>query len=131
MEKNQWEDGYINSYYTVFDPQNRFTNRGHHELYCAGHLMEAAVAYYYATGKDRFLKMMERYADLTNKVFIVEKECNICKSWRDRYDGLDELQIIKKGVKTPFLFCIYLIFFEFFLNLDGDKPVDSVKVLTK
>lgn len=73
MEKNQWDDGYINSYYTVVEPQNRFTNRDNHELYCAGHLMEAAVAYYYATGKDRFLKMMERYAELINKVFVVEK----------------------------------------------------------
>ena len=73
MERNQWEDGYINSYYTVVEPQNRFTNRDNHELYCAGHLMEASVAYYYATGKDRFLKMMEKYADLINKVFVEEK----------------------------------------------------------
>lgn len=73
MEKNQWDDGYINSYYTVVEPENRFTVRNNHELYCAGHLMEAAVAYYYATGKDRFLKMMEKYADLINKVFVEDK----------------------------------------------------------
>lgn len=73
IERNQWADGYINSYYTVVEPEKRFTDRSMHELYCAGHLMEAAVAYYRATGKDRFLKIMEKYADLINKVFIEEK----------------------------------------------------------
>lgn len=54
VQQNQWEDGYINSYYTRFEPQNRFTVRGDHELYCIGHYIEAAIAYYYATGKRRF-----------------------------------------------------------------------------
>ena len=72
MERHQWEDGYLNSYYTAVEPQNRFTNRDHHELYCCGHLIEAAVAYYCATGKDRFLHMMEKYADLVDRIFRVE-----------------------------------------------------------
>ena len=72
MEAHQWEDGYLNSYYTAIEPQNRFTNRDHHELYCCGHLIEAAVAYYYATGKDRFLHMMERYVALIDRIFRVE-----------------------------------------------------------
>ena len=47
---------------------------GHwHELYCAGHLFEAAVAYYEATGKDRFLLLMEKYADFIKKIFVDEK----------------------------------------------------------
>ena len=69
--ENQWEDGYINSYFTVAD-EPRFTNRDRHELYCAGHLMEAACAYYEATGKDRFLKAMCRYADLIERIFKIE-----------------------------------------------------------
>ena len=72
IEANQWEDGYVNSYYTVIEPQNRFTVRGNHELYCCGHLIEAAVAYYEATGRDRFLKIMMRYADLVDRIFRVE-----------------------------------------------------------
>lgn len=72
IEKNQGEDGYFNIYYTVVEPQNRFTVRNNHELYCAGHLMEAACAYYEATGKDRFLRLMEKYADYIAKVFMVE-----------------------------------------------------------
>ena len=72
MEKNQWEDGYFNSYFSVCEPENRFTNRDWHELYCAGHLTEAAVAYYYATGKDKMLKIMCKYLDLIDRIFRVE-----------------------------------------------------------
>ena len=36
--------GYFNSYYQVYEPENIFKNRTEHELYCAGHLIEAAVA---------------------------------------------------------------------------------------
>lgn len=70
--ENQTADGYINSYFSVTPTEQRFTNRDRHELYCAGHLMEAACAYYEATGKDRFLKAMCRYADLIEKVFKTE-----------------------------------------------------------
>lgn len=73
IEKNQGEDGYFNIYYTVCEPDARYTDRSCHELYCAGHLFEAAVAYYEATGKDRFLKLMEKYADYIYKVFIEDK----------------------------------------------------------
>lgn len=71
IEKNQWDDGYFNIYFTV-SGEERFTNRNSHELYCAGHLMEAAVAYYQTTGKDKFLNCMKKYADLIYKVFKEE-----------------------------------------------------------
>ena len=70
--ENQWEDGYINSYFTVKTDEPRLHARDRHELYCAGHLMEAACAYYEATGKDRFLKAMCRYADFIEKVFKID-----------------------------------------------------------
>ena len=70
IEKNQGEDGYFNIYYTVVEPEKRWTDRNCHELYCAGHLMEAACAYYNATGRDRFLRCMEKYADYIAKVFM-------------------------------------------------------------
>ena len=69
---NQAEDGYFNSYYLAVEPENRFTKRENHELYCAGHLIEAAIAYRNATGKDRFLAAMRRYADLIYDVFYVK-----------------------------------------------------------
>lgn len=69
IEKNQQPDGYFNIYFTVVEPEHRFFNRDWHELYCAGHLTEAACAYYHATGKDKFLNCMRRYIDLIEKVF--------------------------------------------------------------
>jgi len=63
-------DGYLNTYYSFAEPELRFKNlRDNHELYCAGHLMEAAVAHYYATGDPEFLRAMERYAALIKKTF--------------------------------------------------------------
>ncbi len=70
--KNQGEDGYFNIYFTVVDPGARFTNRDFCELYCAGHMIEAAVAYYEATGRDRLLKAAERYAAYIKAVFMDE-----------------------------------------------------------
>ena len=73
IEKNRMEDGYFNSYFGLLEPENRFTRRGDHELYCFGHLLEAAIAYRDATGKDKFFRLMKDYADLIYRVFYVEK----------------------------------------------------------
>jgi uncharacterized protein len=61
----QQEDGYLNTYFTVVKPGERFTDlRDAHELYCAGHLIEAGVAHYEATGKEALLNVVRRYADV-------------------------------------------------------------------
>ncbi len=73
IKEHQCEDGYFNSYFTVCEPEARFTDRHKHELYCAGHLMEAAVAYAQTTGKYDFLDCMEKYSDLIYKIFVEEK----------------------------------------------------------
>lgn len=70
---NSDENGYFNSHFLVTEKDKRFKIRGNHELYCAGHLMEAAVAYNKATGKDKLLKAMCRFADYIDKVFREEK----------------------------------------------------------
>ena len=61
----QQPDGYLNTYFTVCHPELRWKNLTEgHELYSAGHLIEAAVAYYNATGKRRLLDIAARFADL-------------------------------------------------------------------
>jgi DUF1680 family protein len=68
----QWEDGYLYTHYSVPNrqPEKRWTNiRDMHELYCAGHFFEAAVAYYQATGKRRILDVAIRLADYIDSVF--------------------------------------------------------------
>ncbi len=70
LERAQTPEGYLNSYFQVVAPERRWTNlRDDHELYCAGHLIEAAVAHYEATGSDRLLKVATRYADYIDSVF--------------------------------------------------------------
>ncbi len=71
IEKNQREDGYFNIRFITSPPCEPFTNRELHELYCAGHLIEAAVAYYQATGKKKMLDCMCRYADYIEKRFKI------------------------------------------------------------
>ncbi|MBQ6102118.1 MAG: glycoside hydrolase family 127 protein [Kiritimatiellae bacterium] len=66
----QQPDGYLNTHFTLVEPEKRWTNlHDWHELYCAGHLMEAAVAHFEATGERFFLDAMRRYADLIAKTF--------------------------------------------------------------
>ena len=74
IEKAQLDDGYLNTYYILNGIQDRWTNVLEcHELYCAGHMMEAAVAYYKATGKRKLLDVMCRYADHIDTVFGPEE----------------------------------------------------------
>ena len=69
-EKLQQPDGYVNSWFQRVQVGRRWTNlRDHHELYCAGHMIEAAVAYFQATGKRKFLDIMCRYVDYMLTVF--------------------------------------------------------------
>ena len=70
----QQPDGYINTYFTIKAPERRWQDLCEgHELYTAGHLMEAAVAYYYGTGKRKFLECMCRFADLICDTFGSEE----------------------------------------------------------
>ena len=60
--KAQLPDGYLDTYYIITGIDKRWTNlRDNHELYCAGHMLEAAVAYYQATGKTRLLEIMQKF----------------------------------------------------------------------
>lgn len=67
---SQQPDGYVNTWFTVAEPEDRWTNLAHdHELYCAGHMFEAAVAHYHATGNRKFLDVARRFADYIDNVF--------------------------------------------------------------
>jgi uncharacterized protein len=73
IARAQQPDGYLNTYFTIQAPDRRWTNlREEHELYTAGHFIEAAVAYYQATGKRVLLEVMCRFADLIDATFGAE-----------------------------------------------------------
>lgn len=70
IERAQQPDGYLNIYFTAVEPGKRWTNlRELHELYCAGHLIEGAIAYHQATGKRKLLDALCRYADHIDAMF--------------------------------------------------------------
>ena len=70
---NQRADGYFNSYFLTVEPSKIFTNRDWHELYCVGHMIEAAIAYHKATGKDKLLNCVLKNVDMIYRVFVVEQ----------------------------------------------------------
>ena len=67
----QQPDGYLNTYYTLNAPDKRWTDMEKHEDYCAGHLFEAAVAYYNTTGKKKLLNVATRLADHLDATFRI------------------------------------------------------------
>ena len=81
----QQSDGYINTFYTLTGLENRWDDMGKHEMYCAGHLIEAAVAYYEATGKRKLLDVGIRMADHMMGIFGPGK--------RDWVPGHEEIEL--------------------------------------
>lgn len=70
LAKAQLTDGYLNCWYIGREIDKRWTNlRDNHELYCAGHMLEGAIAYFQATGKRKLLDLMEKYMDHVASVF--------------------------------------------------------------
>ena len=66
----QQEDGYLDTYFIIKEQDRRWQNlMDCHEMYCAGHFMEAAVAYYEATGKDKLLNICKKLADHIDRRF--------------------------------------------------------------
>jgi len=70
LEAAQAPDGYLDSHYQVAEPNGRWVHLDYgHELYCAGHLFQAAVAWHRATGEARLLDVARRFADHIDSVF--------------------------------------------------------------
>jgi len=85
----QQPDGYLNTMYTLNEPQNRYTDMSMHEDYNCGHMIEAAVAYYNATGKRKLLDVAIRWADHFDSLFGPGK-----KHWVTGHQEL-ELALVK------------------------------------
>lgn len=115
IQANQCEDGYFNIYFTVVEPQNRWQNRDWHELYCAGHLMEAAIAYAEATGKTAFLDCMEKYAAYIRRVFMEEKSAAFATPGHEEL----ELALVKMYRYTGKK--VYLDMAAYFINTRGTE----------
>ena len=113
----QEPDGYLNTYYTVLHPDRKWTNLVEgHELYSAGHLIEAAVAYYQATGKDALLNIACRLADLICRVFGPEEgKHRGCPGHQEIELALMKLSHVTGQKK-------YAELARYFLTVRGEKP---------
>lgn len=113
----QLENGYLDTYYIINGMDRAFTNlRDHHELYCLGHLVEGAVAYYQATGKDKLLRAAERFADYCCQVFGPEP--GQCKG----YPGHEIAEMALVRLFEEDNQERYLNLAKFFLDRRGTEP---------
>ncbi len=113
----QGADGYFNSYFQQIELHKRWTDLTYkHELYCAGHLMEAAVAHYEATGSRKFLDIMCRYADYIDSVFGLE-EGKI-----KGYPGHEEIELALVKLADATGETKYLKLAKYFIDQRGQSP---------
>ncbi len=111
----QQPDGYLNTYFTLVKPEERWTDLFlMHELYCAGHMFEAAVAYAAATGKTRLLEVARCKADHIDATFGPGK--------RFGYSGHEEIELalVKLGRATGEQ--RYLDLARWFIDVRGTGP---------
>ncbi len=117
IEKAQQPDGYLNTFFTIKAPEKRWTNLQEcHELYCAGHMMEAAVAYYYGTGKKKLLNIMCRFADHIDSVFGTEP------GKLRGYDGHQEIELALIKLYKATGEEKYLKLAKYFIDERGQEP---------
>ena len=114
LEGAQEEDGYLNTYFQLVEPEKKWSNILEcHELYCAGHLIEAAIAYYKGTGKDKILKIACKLADCINEKFGPEE-------WKMHgYPGHQELELALVKLYDLTNENKYLKLAEYFIDMRG------------
>ena len=105
--------GYLNTYYTLVEPGKEWTECGvKHELYCAGHLIEAAVAHFRATGKRTLLDVAIKYANYIDSLFGPGKRVDV--------PGHEEIELALVKLSEATGEQRYLKLSEFFLNARGN-----------
>ena len=75
----QQKDGYLNTYFSLGKANERWTNlREKHELYCAGHLIQAAIAHFRTTRDEKLLEIAVRLADHIYSEFGPSRRAGTC-----------------------------------------------------
>jgi DUF1680 family protein len=113
----QQPDGYLNTHFTAVEPEKRWTNlRDWHELYCAGHLIEAAVAHFQTTGKRVLLDALCRYADYIDSLF------GSAPGKKRGYPGHEEIELALVKLYKVTGEKRYLNLSQYFVNERGKQP---------
>ncbi len=113
--KNQMPCGYFNSFFQTYRPEHIFSDRGDHELYCAGHIFEAAAAAYENLGDDRLLKVSEKYADYIRLRFVSSKDAGFTTP------GHEEIELALLRLYSATKREKYLELARFFVNERGKR----------
>lgn len=114
ISRAQESDGYLDCHYQLMEPKNKWTNlRDNHEMYCAGHLFEAAAAHYQATGKTTLLNVAKKLADQMDARFGPGKHMG--------YPGHPEAELALFKLAKATGEQRYAKLAEFFLNSRGSK----------
>lgn len=117
LQNEQYEDGYLNTYFRTCGIEERWTNLYYmHELYCAGHLIEGAVAYAQATGKRKFLDVMCKYADYLYHYFVEDPGKN------RGYCGHPEIELALVRLYGETKKERYLELSKYFIDQRGRQP---------
>lgn len=118
MEKAQQPDGYLDTLYIIEGLEKRFTNlMDNHELYCMGHMVEAAAAYYSATGKDKLLSIAKQFVKCG--MDHIGKE----EGKRNGYPGHEVLELALIKLYDVTKDRKYIEFAEYLINQRGQKPL--------
>lgn len=117
LGRAQQPDGYLNTHFTIGHQDERWINeRDNHELYCAGHLIEAAVAYYETTGKTKLLDIASKFADYIDTVFGEQP------GKRRGYPGHQGIELALVRLYETTGIDRYLTLSEYFINERGQLP---------
>jgi hypothetical protein len=115
----QQPDGYLNSYYQVVEPDRKWSDLDFsHELYCAGHLIQAAIAFKRAVGDERLLEITARFVNHIESVFGPGKKEEAC--------GHPEIEMALVELSRLTGEERYLHLAQFFVDLRGRKKMRGV-----
>lgn len=115
ISETQEDDGYLNTYFTIEAPERKFKRLYQsHELYCAGHFIEAAVAYYQAVGNQKILNTAIKLADCIDRHFGHDGIKG--------YDGHEEIELALLRLYEVTKEKRYLNLARFFLYERGINP---------
>jgi DUF1680 family protein len=115
----QQANGYLNSYYQVVEPHRKWANLDFgHELYCAGHLFQAAIAFHRAVGDDRLLHVALRLADHIDSVFGPGKKEGTC--------GHPEIEMALVELYRATGESKYLRLAQFFIDQRGKRKLEGM-----
>ncbi len=124
IRKSQLTDGYINTFYSTNFIERRFTNTTFmHELYCAGHLIQAAIAHYNATGSKKLLDATEKFINLIYTIFMNEK--------RNNPPGHQEIELALISLYRLTNNKKYFLLAEDFINRRGKDANSKLYVLSQ